>query len=121
MMLEPKKYNKVISDSTNTLNGKIEDLEIDYTVWGCACPTWIRTRDNVRNDTIRDYLKLHFYIEPANKSLELPNRFDAFKHKLKVTGQFYQKEDYPQGTIEMEEHLPKAPVFRYTKIQVVKK
>ena len=112
------KYNKIISDSTNKLTDKIENLEIEYTVWGCACPNWIETKDNKDNDTTKNYLKLHFYIEPANNSLELPSYFDAFRHKLKMTGQFYEREDYPQGTIEMEEKMPKAKVFRYSKIEV---
>lgn len=113
------KYNKVISDSTNKLTDKIENLEIEYTVWGCACPNWIKTKDNEDNDTTKNYLKLHFYIEPAKKSIELPIYFDAFRHRLKITGQFYEKEDYPQGTIEMEEKMPKAKVFRYSKLEVI--
>lgn len=116
-----KKYSKVISDSTNILNDKVENLEVEYTVWGCACPQWIQTKDNKNNDTTKNYLKLHFYIEPADNKLELPIYFDAFRHRLKITGQFYQREDYPQGTIEMEEPMPRAKVFRYTKIEVIDK
>lgn len=112
-------YDKVISDSTNKLTNKIENLEVEYTVWGCACPNWIQTKDNIDNDTTKNYLKLHFYIEPANKTLELPIYFDAFRHRLKITGQFYEREDYPQGTIEMEEKMPKAKVFRYSKLEVI--
>jgi hypothetical protein len=113
------KYDKIISDSTNKLTDKIENLEIEYTVWGCACPNWIQTKDNEDNDTTKSYLKLHFYIEPASKSLELPIYFDAFRHRLKITGQFYVNEDYPQGTIEMEEKIPKAKVFKYSKLEVI--
>ena len=116
-----QQYNKVISDSTNKLTDKIEQLEVEYTVWGCACPNWIQTKDNQHNDTTVNYLSLHFYIEPANKSLELPANFDAEKHKLKIKGKFYEKEDYPQGTVEMEEPMPKAKVFRYTELKILKK
>ena len=116
-----KKYNRVISDSTNKLTDKVETLEVEYTVWGCACPNWIQTKDNINNDTTKNFLKFHFYIEPANKTLELPIYFDASKHKLKVSGQFYEREDYPQGTIEMEEKMPKAKVFRYTSLEVIDK
>lgn len=112
------KYTKVISDSTNILMDKVENLELEYTVWGCACPQWIQSKDNENSDT-KNYLKLHFYIEPADKVLELPLYFDAFRHRLKVTGQFYEREDYPQGTIEMEEPMPRAKVFRYTKFEVI--
>jgi hypothetical protein len=115
------KYTKVMSDSTNKLTNKVENLEIEYTVWGCACPNWIQTKDNIDNDTTKNFLKFHFYIEPANKTLELPIYFDASKHKLKVSGQFYEREDYPQGTIEIEGPMPKAKVFRYTKVEVIDK
>ena len=115
------KYEKIISDSTNKLTNKFQNLEIEYTVWGCACPNWIQTKDNIDNDTTKNYLKLHFYIEPANKTLELPIYFDAFRHRLKITGQFYERDDYPQGTIEMEEKMPKAKVFRYSKLEVIDK
>ena len=115
-----EKYDKVISDSTNRLTSKIENLEVEYTVWGCACPNWIRTEDNTSlNDTTENYLSLHFYIEPADEFLELPIYFNPFEHRLKITGQFYEREDYPQGTVEMEEPMPKAKVFRYTKMDVM--
>lgn len=115
------KCTKIISDSTNKLIDKIENLEIEYTVWGCACPNWIQTKDIKDNDTTKNYLSLHFYIEPADNSLELPVYFDALRHKVRITGQFYEREDYPKGTIEMEEPFPKAKVFRYTKIEVIEK
>lgn len=110
-----------ISDSTNVLTDKVETLEVEYTVWGCACPNWIRTADAENPDTTKSYLSLHFYIEPATKSLVLPSHFDAYTHTLKLTGSFYQREDYPQGTIELEEPLPKAKVFRYTSIELVQR
>ena len=116
-----KKYTKIISDSTNKLTHKIENLEIDYVVFGCACPNWVRTQDNINSDTTKKLKDLYFYIEPADKTLELPIYFDAFRHGLKIEGHFYEREDYPQGTIEMEEPMPKAKVFRYTKIEVTDK
>ncbi len=115
-----KKYTKVISDSTNILTDKIENLEVQYTVWGCACPQWIKTKDTIQqNNEKTNYIDYHFYLEPADKTLELPIYFDAFRHRLKVIGQFYEKKDYPQETIEMEEPMPKAKVFRYTKFEVI--
>lgn len=114
-----KKYSKVISDSTNILTDKVENLELEYTVWDCACPQWIKSKDNKNSDSTKNYLKLHFYIEPADKTVVLPIYFDAFKHRLRVTGQFYEREDYPQGTIEMEEPMPKARVFRFTNLEII--
>jgi hypothetical protein len=113
-------YTKVISDSTNKLTEKIENLEVQYTVWGCACPQWIKTNDTIQqNNEKTNYIDYHFYLEPADKTLELPIYFDAFRHILKIKGQFYEKEDYPQGTVEMEEPMSKARVFRYSKIEVI--
>ena len=118
---QEKKYIKIISDSTNVLTGKIENLELEYTVWGCSCPQWIKTKDQNFKDTTIKFIDLHFYIEPSDAELDLPIYFDAFRHRLKIEGQFYERKDYPKGTVEMEEPMPKAKVFRYTKIQVVDK
>lgn len=112
--------SKVISDPANELSGKVESLEVEYTAFGCACPNWIR-RDDLALNTKDGIKNLYFYIEPADKNLELPVYFDAFRHYLKIKGQFYIKEDYPKGTIENEEYLPKAKVFRYTEMEVVDK
>lgn len=117
--LVEKKYSNVISDSTNILTDKVVDLEIEYTDWGCAYPNWIAIKDKYSNALHTNYLGLHFYIEPAEKTLELPIYFDALRHKLKITGQFYEREDYPKGTIELQEPMPKAKVFRYTRIEVI--
>lgn len=112
--------SKIISDPTNKLSDKIENLEVEYTVFGCACPNWIRTDDLKLH--VKDGMKnLYFYIEPADENLELPVYFDAFRHYLKIKGQFYLKEDYPKGTVESEEPLPKAKVFRYTELEVLDK
>ncbi len=116
-----KKYTKVISDPTNKLTDKVESLLVNYHVIGCACPNWIRITDEGNNDTTKKFKDLYFYIEPADKTLELPIYFDPSRHSLNIRGQFYEREDYPQGTIEMEEPMPKAKVFRYTKIEVIDK
>lgn len=115
------RLSKVISDSINTLTNRVETLDVEYTVCGCACPNWIRTIDKKKNDTTKSQLGLHFYIEPANKNLELPHHFDAFTQYLRVKGQFYEKEDYPKGTVETEEPMGKAKVFRYTELEVLNK
>lgn len=114
-----KKYTKVISDPTNKLTDKVENLEIEYTIWGCACPQWIKSKDLKTNDTTVKFIDKHFYIEPADSTLKIPIYFQPYRHKVKVTGQFYEREDYPKGTIEMEEPMPKAKVFRYTKVEVI--
>lgn len=111
--------DKDISDPTNTLNGKTETLKLNYIVWGCACANWITPDDFKKYQN--DHSDHCIFIEPANSGLELPLYFDATRHFIKVVGQFYVRPDYPKGTIQGEEHLDKAKVFRYTKIEVFKK
>ncbi|QGW28452.1 hypothetical protein [Phnomibacter ginsenosidimutans] len=88
---------KDISDPSNTLNGKIETLEMSYIVWGCACANWVTPDDfkNYEDDKLAEHC---IFIEPANKDLELPMYFDPGRHFIKVTGQFYVRPDYPKGT-----------------------
>lgn len=114
-----KKYTKVISDPTNKLTDKVENLEIEYTIWSCACPQWTKSKDLKIYDTTVKFIDKHFYIEPADSTLKIPIYFQPYRHKVKVIGQFYEREDYPKGTIEMEDPMPKAKVFRYTKIEVI--
>lgn len=111
---------KDISDPTNTLTGKKETLQLQYIVWGCACANWITASDYKKYEH-KQLSKHCIFIEPATPELELPSYFDAFRHNIKAEGQFYTKPDYPKGTVEMEESLEKARVFRYTKIEVLEK
>ena len=111
---------KVISDSTNTLTGKTENLELEYIVWGCACANWVTPTDfdKYQDNKLAEHC---IFIEPASIDLQLPLYFDPGRHKIKVQGQFYIKLDYPKGTVQGEEKLEKAKVFRYTKFEVRKK
>ncbi len=119
--LFPVREYKIITDSTNILENKTQTLELQYTVWGCACANWITTNDAKKNDD-SNFLKRHIFIEPSDSILYIPDStFDFGKENILVTGRFYKRQDYPQGTIEMEEPLEKAKVFRYSKIKVVKK
>ncbi len=112
--------HKDISDPTNTLNGKTETLELDYVVWGCSCANWVTPADykKYQDNKLAEHC---IFIEPANKELGLPMYFDPERHFIKVTGKFYLRPDYPKGMIQGEEHLDKAKVFRYSKIDVFKK
>lgn len=111
---------KVISDSTNTLTGKTENLELDYIVWGCACANWVTPTDfdKYQDNKLAEHC---IFIEPVSDSLELPIYFDPSRHRIKVKGEFYTRPDYPKGTVQTEEKLEKAKVFRYTEIEVIDK
>lgn len=113
-------HSKEISDATNTLTGNTENLELEYIVWGCACANWVTPTDYAKYQY--DKLIEHcIFIEPASYELAPPMYFDPRRHFIKVTGQFYVRPDYPKGTVQGEEQLEKAKVFRYTKIEVIKK
>lgn len=118
--LDKIKSSQVISDHNNTLTGKIESQDVDYTAFGCACLGWIRVEDlkSVNKEGIKN---LYFYIEPADENMGLPVYFDVFRHFLRIKGQFYTKEGVPKGTIQNEEPLPKGKVFRYTELEVLDK
>ncbi len=111
--------HKIISDSTNTLTGKTETLELEYIDWSCACANWITIVDKKKYKD-SGLVKHSIFIEPADSSLNLPESFNHLQNRIKVTGQFYVREDYPQGTVQMEEPLEKAKIFRYTSIQIIK-
>ena len=111
---------KDISNPSNKLTGKIETLELQYIVCGCACANWVEVdkfEKFQKNGTLREKT---IFIEPAEKKLILPENFDVFKQKIMIKGQFYINPDYPKGTPETEEDLKKAPVFRYTELKIKK-
>lgn len=115
------KYIKIISDSTNILEIPVQTIELQYTLWGCSCPQWINVSDasKSRGD---EFKKKHIYIEPSDTKLYYPDSsFNFESEHILVTGQFYKRADYPKGTLESEEPMTKAKVFRYTKIKVLKK
>ena len=107
---------KIISDSTNILEGKIQELKLEYIVWGCACANWISPRDRIKYpDSISNHC---IFLEPSDTNFNFQNYFDPAKHYIIVKGQFYQRQDYPKGTIQNEENLEKAKVFRYTEFRI---
>lgn len=115
-----KKAPRILSDSTNTLSDKIEELELEYVVWGCACANWISPEDRLKYEDSGEFEKHCIHIEAANPELEKQLKyFEVYRHRIKVKGQFYTKLDVPKGTVESEEILGKAKVFRYTKIEII--
>ena len=117
-----KRKPKVISDATNILEKKVQNLELEFIIWDCSCANWITSEDRMKYYT-KEKLQAHcMYIEPADASLKLKDSaFQFDRNNIKVTGQFYVKEDYPKGTVEIDEPQVKAKVFRYTKIEIINK
>jgi hypothetical protein len=118
-----KSSPKIISDSTNTLEGKVQQLQLEYIGWGCACANWITPADRKKfeNSGLAEHC---IFIEPADSNMVQSENEIAFtieKQNILVTGRFYKKKDYPKGTIQTEEVLDKAKVFCYTSIRYIKK
>ena len=112
------KLKSVLLGSSNTLTGKNDSLELCYIVWGCACANWV-TPDDFDKFKDKELDKHCIFIEPVNDSLQLPIYFEPCRHRIKVKGQFYSEPDYPKGTVQTEEHLDKAKVFRYNTLEVI--
>ncbi|WP_300673307.1 hypothetical protein [Soonwooa sp.] len=123
-ILSEKKQHKNLSDASNTLSSKIEVLELKNVPFGCACADWIRKNDYEALSKSKEQSsgqEKMFFIEPANDSLAVPKYFDPSSQLIIVKGQFYTKPDYPkslEADEEMTTTLKKAPVFRYTEIEV---
>ena len=114
------KRGEEMSNPNNILESKIQTLELDYAVFGCACADWIKKED-LEKDKSTLNMEHFIFIEPENSKLELPKNFDVVKNRIKVTGQFYKNKDYPKGMIQGEEYLERAKVFRYNKIELTTK
>jgi hypothetical protein len=114
---------KPLWDSTNKLRPEVQTLHLQYTQFGCWCPSWIRVQDAAKySDTTKDFAQHHIFIEPAVPRLYDPLNDTALfgtKWTIRIKGQFYERDDYPRGTYQSEEHTEKAPVFRYTEIEAV--
>jgi len=104
---------KMLWDSTNTLENRVQTLRLRFVSAGCACPEWVRLKDQ-NKENVLDYC---MYIEPAEAAIWNPeNDSIAWKTGIVITGQFYVKPSYPKGTFEgMEDKPPIGKIFRYTK------
>jgi hypothetical protein len=104
---------KMLWDSTNTLENKVETLRLRFVSVGCACPEWVRLKDQNKEDI----LNYCIYIEPSDASIWNPEEDAiAWKTGIIVSGKFYLKPSYPKGTYEgMEDKPPIGTIFRYTK------
>lgn len=111
---------KDLSKPNKELTGKIDTLDLEYTVWGCACAPW-----KVLNETGEWNLDTIFpktiFIEPEDGSLKIPDPIDLLQINIRVIGEYYTTLDYPKDTPETEEELQKARVFRYTSIDFFEK
>jgi hypothetical protein len=118
--IDLKPASKLLYDSTNTLEDKIQTLELDYIVWGCACANWVTITDYKKYADSGQLASHCIFIEPADTSLKNADNIIPSEDYIKVTGQFYTRKGYPKGTYQREEQLDSARIFRYSKISVLK-
>ena len=104
---------KTLWDSTNILENKVQTLRLRFVSVGCACPKWVRLKDQNKENV----LNYCIYIEAANSSIWNPdNDSIAWKTGIIITGQFYVRPSYPKGAFEgMEDMPPIGKIFRYSK------
>ena len=105
----------------NSLNEKVETIELTYIAWACDCANWATREDLEKySENIEDSLAYQsIFIEPSNESIKLPDTLGYSNDIIKFTGQFYQNRGFPKG-YQSFESPDKARVFRYTDYKVVK-
>lgn len=101
------------------LEEKEETIKLMHISWACDCANWAKPEDiekyNDSGDTLAD---LSIFIEPANKSLELPDSIGYSGDIIKLTGHFYIKKGFPKGYQSFEQPN-RARVFRYTSYKIL--
>ena len=112
----------IVSCSNNKggLENKTQTLELNYIAWACDCANWA-TNEDLENysENIGDTLaKQSIFIEPANKTLELPDTLGYGNDIIKFTGQFYNEKGFPKDYHSLQEP-EESRVFRYTDYEVI--
>lgn len=110
------------STQQNKLSGKTETIEFYYIMWACECANWATLADIDKYDgDSRDELSEHcVFVEPASKSLTLPDTLGYSGDIIQFTGQYYIDKGYPNNYVRSEQQVDKARVFRYTSFKVIK-
>lgn len=105
----------------NSLNERIEKIELTYIAWACDCANWA-TKDDLKKyaENIGDSLaNRSIFIEPANKSIKIPDTLGYSGDIIRFVGQFYNKKGFPKGYVSFEDPN-ESRIFRYTDYEVLK-
>jgi hypothetical protein len=110
------------STQQNKLSDKTETVEFHYIMWACECANWATLADiNKYENDSTDRLSVHcVFVEPANKSLTLPDTLGYSGDIVRFTGQYYVDKGYPNDYVQGEQQVDKAKVFRYTSFKIIK-
>lgn len=89
-------------------------------MWACECANWA-TQDVITRYQDTGELSAHcVFVEPANKSLILPDTLGYSGDIVQFTGQYYIDKGYPNDYVKGEQQVDKAKVFRYTAYKILK-
>ncbi len=108
------------SCNKNRLKNKTQTLELKYIAWACDCANWVTNEDleNYSENFDDTLAEQSIFIEPANKTLKLPDTLGYSNDVIKFTGQFYNEKGFPKNYHSFQEP-EKSRVFRYTNYEVV--
>jgi hypothetical protein len=103
-----------LEDSTRT-------IALQHITFACDCANWATEFDikKYTNDSTDDIASHAVFIEPADSTLALADTLGYNGDLIRFTGRFYKEKNYPKG-YNTEEPVDKAPVFRYTRYEVLK-
>jgi hypothetical protein len=108
------------STQQNKLDGKVQTEEFHYIMWACECANWA-TQDVLTQYQDTGKLSEHcVFVEPASKSLILPDTLGYSGDIVQFTGQYYVERGYPNDYVKGEQQVDKAKVFRYTAYKIIK-
>lgn len=89
-------------------------------MWACECANWT-TQEVLAKYQDTGKLSDHcVFVEPANKSLILPDTLGYSGDIVQFTGQYYVEKGYPNDYVKGEQQVDKAKVFRYTSYKILK-
>lgn len=116
-------HNIMFWEYPNSLSKKTETIEVSYIMWACACANWLPIPRENPEAEIKDTDCI--FIEAAIPDLIVQDSFfdeNQYKKKLRLTGSYYNDEGISR-TYEMptSQKPDKAKVFRYTKMEVIKR
>lgn len=80
-----KERNEKISffkENKFDIDSNIVCMYVQYTIWGCECPHWVKVQDTLKTPGI-DY---HFYMHNFN----IDSSFKPWHHHYLVKGYFYK-------------------------------
>lgn len=112
-------------DYPRNLSSKIDTIEVIYVAWACDCANWLPVPRENQNEDVQS--EDCIFITPSPDSLDIPqsfwgDEFDYSNRKLRLIGSYYNTKGIPKDYDMNTEVKPdKAKVFRYTKVEVVKR